>query len=63
MLDSLRYLLSPITLLIAIFSILQRTNYPLLLLPFLYKKVINNKLIDWNKSYASTEERELIATY
>jgi hypothetical protein len=62
MLNSLRYLLSPITLFIAIFSILQRTYYPLLL-PFLYKRVINKKLIDWNKSYASTEERELIATY
>ena len=61
MLDSLRYLLSPITLLIAIFSILQRTYYPLL--PFLYKGVINKKLINWNKSYASKEERELIATY
>tara|TARA_B110000263_G_C14786527_1_gene275617 strand:+ start:289 stop:483 length:195 start_codon:yes stop_codon:yes gene_type:complete len=63
MLYSLRYLLSLITLLIAIFSILQGSYYPFIFLPFVYKIVIKKKLIDRDKNYASKEERKLIATY
>jgi alkane 1-monooxygenase len=39
------------------------TLYIALFLPFVYKRVIKKKLIDWDQNFATSEERELLATY
>ena len=36
--------------------------YLVLITPFLYKKIMHKKLIDWDINYANNEERELIKT-
>ena len=37
--------------------------YLVLITPFLYKKIMNKKLIDWDVNYANDEERKLLNLY